>query len=330
MGLNHAIILKESRYFMPATMTHQLFAQTIIKLHPRFKNLSKEMFNIMMLATQGPDPFFFYGMHPFIKREDKKRVQHIGGRLHHEDPAKNLKALLDHAFNDSSKNKDIKVNYALGALMHYVLDRHVHAYVFSISGFYQEGQLSHPYNVYHSYSETLIDVAILKHKNEKVCKFHPKKNIQLPHHALEVIQELYQHTYPDLVMKEDFIKAARDMVSIYRTVYDRYGIKHALLKLLLGKNTQAFAASHPSKLSKKEVLADVLNLHQNLWVHPENNQFYKTTVIDMFEAATKDMLELLEHIEKDNLDLETYANNKSYDGMTIGEKMRYQSLRFPL
>lgn len=311
-------------------MTHQLFAQTVIKLHPRFKNLSPDMFKVLMLATQGPDPFFFYGMHPFIKREDKKRVQYIGSRLHHEDPAVNLKALLDRALNDASKNKEIKVHYALGALMHYVLDKHVHAYVFSISGFDQEGQLSHPYNVYHSYSETLIDVAILKHKNEKIVKFHPKKNIQLPHQTLEVIQELYEDTYPDFVMEEDFMKAAHDMVSIYRTVYDRYGIKHALLKLFLGKNAQAFAASHPRKLSKKEHLADVLNLQQKPWVHPENNQTYKTTVIEMFETAIKDMLELLDHIEKDNLDLETYAKKISYDGMTIGKKMKYQRLRFPL
>ena len=124
---------------MPATMTHQLFAQTIINLHPRFKNITDDMFKVLMLATQGPDPFFFYGMHPFIKRQDKKRVQGIGSKLHHEDPAKNLKDLLDHAFNDVSKDKDIKVNYALGALMHYVLDRHVHGYVFSISGFDEDG-----------------------------------------------------------------------------------------------------------------------------------------------------------------------------------------------
>lgn len=315
---------------MPATMTHQLFAQTIINLHPRFKNLSKDMFKIMMLATQGPDPFFFYGMHPLIKREDKKRVQSIGSRLHHEDPAKNLKLLLDYAYNDTSKNKDIKVNYALGALMHYVLDRHVHAYVFSISGFDQDGKLSHPFNVYHSYSETLIDVAILKYKNENVSKFHPKKNIDVRRHDLKVIQDLYHHSYPELVMKEDFMKAARDMVSIYRTVYDRFGIKHALLKLFLGKNAQAFAASHPRKLSKKEDLVDVLNLNKKGWVHPEHNTEENKTVIEMFEAATKDMLELLDHIEKDKLDLVTYAKNKSYDGMTIGKKMKYQSLRFPL
>ena len=315
---------------MPATMTHQLFAQTVIQLHPRFKNISKEMFKVLMLATQGPDPFFFYGMHPFIKREDKKRVQNIGNRLHHENPAKNLKSLLDHAFNDTSENKDIKINYALGALMHYVLDRHVHAYVFSISGFDQKGQLSYPYNVYHSYSETLIDVALLKYKKEKVSKFHPKKNIHLTKHVLSVIQDLYQKTYPELVMKEDFFKAAHDMVSIYRTVYDRFGIKHALLKLFLGKNAQAFAASHPRKLNKKEQLADVLNLHQKSWVHPEHNTSSKTTVLDMFEAATKDMLELLEQIDQDTLDLEAYAKNKSYDGMTIGKKMMYQSLRFPL
>lgn len=311
-------------------MTHQLFAQTIIKSHPRFKNLTKDIFKVLMLATQGPDPFFFYGMHPFIKRPEKKRIQFIGSRLHHEAPAKHLKTLLDNAFSDNSKDKNIKINYALGALMHYVLDRHVHAYVFSISGFDQEGQLSHPYNVYHSYSETLIDVAILKHKSEKVSNFHPKKNIDVSKHELEVIQDLYQKSYPELVQKDDFILSARDMVSIYQTVYDRFGIKHGLLRLLLGKNSQAFAASHPRKLSKKENHSDVLNLKKTPWVHPENNMVSETSVLDMFEAATKDMIELLQQIDQGNLDLESYAKNKSYDGMTIGKKMLYQSLRFPL
>jgi hypothetical protein len=315
---------------MPATMTHQLFAQTIINLHPRFKNITVDMFKVLMLATQGPDPFFFYGMHPFIKRQDKKRVQGIGSKLHHEDPAKNLKDLLDHAFNDVSKDKDIKVNYALGALMHYVLDRHVHGYVFSISGFDEDGQLSYPYNVYHSYCETLIDVALLKQKKERISKVHPKRNIHVRQHELNAIQDLYQQTYPELVQKDDFIHAAHDMVSIYRTVYDRLGIKHYVLKLLLGKHSQAFAASHPRKLNRKEVEVDVLNLSKKPWEHPEDQTRYHTSVLDMFDTAVNDMMTILDAIDQQQLDLKSYANNKSYDGMTIGKKMMYHSLRFPL
>jgi hypothetical protein len=315
---------------MPATMTHQLFAQTIIKIHPRFKNMSKEMFKVMMLATQGPDPFFFYGMHPLFKRQDKKRVQQIGSKLHHEDPAKNLKLLLDHAFGDTSPSKEIKVHYALGALMHYVLDRHVHAYVFSISGFDQEGQLSPPFNVYHSYSETLIDIELLKYKKERISKFHPKKNIDVKMIDLISIQQLYMDAYNHMVMQNDFKNAVHDMVSIYKTVFDRFGIKRFLLKVLLGKDAQAFAASHPRKLNKIEIQADVLNLNKTMWVHPENATEHKSTVIEMFEHAIKDMIKLLDDIEHQTLDLNAYAKNISYDGMTTGHQMKYQSLRFPL
>ena len=315
---------------LPATMTHQLFAQTIMKTEARFNNISKDMFKVMMLATQGPDPFFFYGMHPFKKREDKKRVQSIGSFLHHHDPANHLEILIQHAFKDTSQYKDTKIYYALGALMHYVLDRHVHAYVFSISGFDKSGQLTYPYNVYHSYCETLIDIALLNKKAQSVKYFHPKNNIDVKINDLIAIQQLYQASYKELVQDNDFIHATQDMITIYKTVYDRFGIKRVLLKTLLGKHSQAFAASHPKKLSKKEKAIDVLNEKGTLWQHPEHNQTYQTSVLQMFDGAISDMKKLLYDLDHNQLDLKTYANNISYDGITIRKKMKFQSLRFPL
>ncbi|MGB0345526.1 MAG: zinc dependent phospholipase C family protein [Acholeplasmataceae bacterium] len=315
---------------MPATMTHQLFAQAIIEEHAFFKDIHKNLFKVMMLATQGPDPFFFYGMHPFKKRKDTKRVQHIGSYLHHEDPAKHLGQLLKYAFAKKDKDQDITKHYAIGALMHYVLDRHVHAYVFSISGFDDEGNLSHPYNVYHSYCETLIDIEIKSYMSVSSKKLHPKKNIDISRHHTEVIQSLYQETYPNVIFKDDFIHAKEDMVAIYHTVYDRLGFKRALLKLFLGSNAHAFAAAHPRHLSKKEKKIDVLNLKHQSWVHPEDNSPHQSSVIDMFLEAKKDMLQLMDQILKGDFDLKSYCQNRSYDGMTIGKKMQYQSLRFPL
>jgi hypothetical protein len=315
---------------MPATMTHQLFAQTIIEEHAFFKDIHKDMFKVMMLATQGPDPFFFYGMHPFKKRKDAKRVQHIGSYLHHEDPAKNLSQLLKHAFSKKDQDQDIKRYYALGALMHYVLDRHVHAYVFSISGFDEKGHLSHPFNVYHSYCETLIDIEIKSYMSVSSTMLHPKKNIDTLRQHTEVIQSLYRATYPNLVLDNDFIHAKEDMVAIYHTVYDKIGLKRALFKLFLGSNAHAFATSHPRRSSKKEKKIDALNLKHQSWVHPEDNTSHKNSVIDMFLEAKKDMLQLMDQILKGDFDLHAYCQNRSYDGMTIGKKMRYQSLRFPL
>lgn len=315
---------------MPATMTHQIFAQEIMKEHAFFKDINKDMFKVMMLATQGPDPFFFYGMHPLKKRQDVNRIQQIGSYLHHEDPAKNLSQLLKHAFTNSNKDQEVRKYYALGALMHYVLDRHVHAYVFSISGFDEKGNLSHPFNVYHSYCETLIDIEIKSYMSVSSTKLHPKKNIDISRYHTEVIQSLYQATYPNLVLDNDFIHAKEDMVAIYHTVYDRLGLKRALLKLFLGSNAHAFAAAHPRHLSKKEKKIDVLNLKHRSWVHPEDNSPHQTSVIDMFLEAKNDMLLLMDQILKGDFDLKSYCQNRSYDGMSIGKKMQYQSLRFPL
>ena len=50
----------------------------------------------------------------------------------------------------------------------------------------------------------------------------------------------------------------------------------------------------------------------------------------MFDTAVNDMMTILDSIDQQQLDLKSYANNKSYDGMTIGKKMMYHSLRFPL
>ena len=81
---------------MPAILTHYTFA--------KFEGVNPERkhFGALVLGSQGPDPFFFYGMLPWKKREGSKVVNTFGSGLHKRE----LQAVLgefDHFFIVISK-----------------------------------------------------------------------------------------------------------------------------------------------------------------------------------------------------------------------------------
>ncbi len=92
---------------MPATMTHQLFAQTIIEEHPFFKDIHKDMFKVMMLATQGPDHFSFTGC-TLLKKKKMLNVSNILGVIFTMKILQNLSQLLKHAFSKRSRSRHLK------------------------------------------------------------------------------------------------------------------------------------------------------------------------------------------------------------------------------
>lgn len=309
---------------MPATMTHQMFAREVIK-QSKYPLLETHQ-SIMMLATQGPDPFFFYGMLPWKTPKDKNRIQGIGSFLHQQDPNKHLHMLLNKA---KESQNDMLIAYALGAIMHYVLDKHVHPYVFSKSGFDASGHLTKPYNIYHSHMETLMDVAMCKELNVSSDDVHPYKGIHIKDKALKDIDQLYMQTYKDMCQKHDYVKATKDMQSIYKVVYDRFGIKRTLLKILLGKQSHPFAISHPKRLRKEES-KDFLNLSKLPWRHPETGNASSESVIDLFNKALEEMSNIIHKFKDSTLDHTYHFGEISYDGMNKNQMMKYQTMMFPL
>jgi len=311
---------------MPATMTHQLFAKEIIELVKTTFPLLKKKEHLLMLATQGPDPFFFYQTLPWQHAKDAHKVRGIGSYLHHHKPAKQLKKLYDIA--KSMDDEDVYA-YMIGAIMHYILDKHVHPYVFSRSGFASNGMLTPPFNIYHSHMETLIDVALIQKKKVPAVSVHPARNIHLPKHTLKKIDTLYLKAYPDIVSEDDFLHAATDMHKVYSFLYDRFGIKRNLLRLFFGKASQAFASSHPKTLRSFEN-KDVLNVSHISWRHTETGDSSNEDVLQLFERAKEDMLHILSMIKEDHIDFEAWTQDINYDGLTSQGKHTYQTMMFPL
>ena len=148
---------------MPAVITHQVFAMEIINFFSDEFPALKDHKNLFMVANQGPDPFFFYSMLPWNNKQDKDRIRGLGSYFHSKSPGKNLKELYIYSLK---KNEEMQV-YALGAVLHYILDRKIHPYVYYRSGFDSKGDLTHPYDIFHSHLETLIDVEMLRIKGIK-------------------------------------------------------------------------------------------------------------------------------------------------------------------
>lgn len=309
---------------MPATMTHQMFALEVIKKSKSTFLLTHK--HILTLATQGPDPFFFYGMMPWHTPKDAKDIQYMGAYFHKNDPQKHLHALYKRA---CLKQNDTLKAYAIGAIMHYILDKHVHPYVFSKSGFDAMGKLSKPFIIYHSQLEVLMDVALLKHLSFRAKDVHPIKGIQIPKKNLDDIDELYSETYPEVCLRGWFKSSVKDMVSIYKFVYDGFGIKRNIFRLLFGKVGHAFVISHPVALKHKEN-KDVLNLSHVMWRHPETGESLSDSVLDLFERALDEMLLIIKHIESNTFDESYVLGDISYDGMHEGKVMTYQTMMFPI
>ena len=305
-------------------MTHQMFALEVIK---RSKSTFLSSYkHILTLATQGPDPFFFYGMLPWHTPKDALDIQKMGSYFHKNDPEKHLHALYEHAI---LKQSDTLKAYAIGAIMHYILDKHIHPYVFSKSGFDASGQLSKPYIIYHSQLEVLMDVALLKKLSYKAKDVHPVKGIHIKNQTLDAIDLLYSEAYRDVCKRGYFKSAVEDMVTIYRFVYDRFGIKRKLFKMIFGKTGRPFVISHPVSLKHKEN-KDVLNLTHVKWRHPETGVSYNESVLDLFEIALEEMLLIVKSIEANTFDKTYVLGDISYDGMHKNKVMTYQTMMFPM
>ena len=177
--------------------------------------------------------------------------------------------------------------------------------------------------------ETLMDVQLRHDKHIDAKHVNPYKNIHLKRKTLQKIDALYASTYKDLCQKNDYLKASLDMISIYQLVYDRYELKRFLLKTLLGKDSHPYAISHPKKLKGIEA-KDVLNLNHIPWRHPETGDDSSESVLDLFNKALKEMLDILDAIHNHAFNENYPLGIISYDGMHPNKTMTHQTMMFPL
>ena len=264
---------------MPAILTHYTFAKKAIpdELRPFQAAVN--------LGTQGPDTFMAYGTVPWRKRTEVKKVQGWGHVMHSLPVESVYLPMMDYAAKQPER--DLLYAYIEGILMHYSLDRLMHAYIFYRSGVDENGKLSGYYGWSHGAFEAILDKVLAKREGTygKLASC-----ILTPEDQVRAISKMWAACSPTPLDEDAFYLSYLDFVGAEKLLYTPHGFKRPLFRLL-GKYSTPWAQSHPLHISAFAPL-DVLNEARAEWLNPSTGEAHNESVDDLFEQALKDFAEV--------------------------------------
>lgn len=231
------------------------------------------LLRLFNFGCQGPD-FLFY--HNFLPWKKDKKMERLGGAMHSRACGP---MLLDMArYAEGRQPDDPLAVYVLGFLMHHVLDRNVHPYVFYRSGFRKWD---------HQRFEVAMDTLIVRKKlGLETWKTPVWKQFEvgreLSADIVAMLAEATARLYPELagaVRPDDWQQAYRDMVSAQKLFHDPGGLKRAL----------TFGRIEPFVYKRDTGATDYLNESHTEWRHPADRDIASTlSVWDMWDNALAD------------------------------------------
>lgn len=310
---------------MPSILTHYGFNKEIYNTQYPYLNNNEDAY---LLGAQGPDPFFFYGLVPFLSSKNGKVTRGYGSKLHKLDPKDVFEFFFEYA--NKSKEKDVLYSYILGAGLHYVLDRKVHPYVFYKTGFSDDKKMKRIYFVDHTLFETNMDVLLMNDRYREY-KLRPSKSIETDKNKVLNISEMYEKlskevVREDLITNKSFYNAYRHMITIEKCLYSPHSVKKKIVGVIL-KNTPLNTMMHP-KIVKDDEKIDYLNLKKNEWNDPATGVSFNKSIYDLIEEAKIDASEWVNIVNKAyegngvSEDLEKFTKKYIYDGYVLGNKMK--------
>ncbi|MFX3633046.1 MAG: zinc dependent phospholipase C family protein [Candidatus Pristimantibacillus sp.] len=288
---------------MPNVWTHFIFGQIVLdKLGEQdLIHLDKQR-RIFNMGCQGPD-FLLY--HRFLPWMRKSAMNRLGTEMHQINCGPVIMELLDSVKGRSAEvvQTDPSIIYAIGFVLHHVLDRHLHPFVFSRSGFCKWD---------HQRYEIMIDTLIArKLRGIETWKTPVWKEIAiggpLPAPILDAFQLIARNHYPELasqIRREDWNAANRDMIRAQRLFHDPTGIKRALT---IGQ-IEPF-------VFHREVLFDVLNEANLPWIDPTDKQIdHHDNAWTLWDQAMSDSISILRTILE-------WLRNTSNDLLSIEKQL---------
>ncbi|GMK47726.1 hypothetical protein PghCCS26_48560 [Paenibacillus glycanilyticus] len=264
---------------MPNVWAHLIFGQKVLdQLQESGLTASEPLRRLFYMGCQGPD-FLFY--HRFLPWQGQSPMIQLGSDMHNRDCGPVLMKLLDSVAGRSAEARqpDPAVVYALGFVLHHVLDRHMHPLVFSRSGFRKWD---------HQRYEVMMDTIIARRQwGIETWKTPVWRKIdiggRLPEAVVKAFQAITGSFYPELapvVREEDWNNAVRDMIRAQRLFHDPTSIKRSV----------TFGQIEPF-VFRKQVPYDVLNEAGTPWIDPsDKNLIRNETAWTLWNHAMEDAL----------------------------------------
>ena len=304
---------------MPAILTHYTFALSALPEE------DKAFQRIVNLGSQGPDTFMAYGTIPWIKRNDKKKVQEFGHAMHRIDVADTYYKMAEYA--KKSEHADLLFAFLDGLLMHYCVDRIMHAYIFYRSGVDENGKLTGYYGWSHGFFEAILDKVFAKERGtyQKLSKCILNDDEQV-----KECSKMWAACAPTPLGEDDYYLSYVDFVSAENMLWNPRGTKRPLFRLL-GKYSTPYSQAHPVDVKKFAPL-DITNKNHAEWKNPATGEAHNWSIDEMFDMALDDFKAVHQLIvrfrngEDIKQAMRDFTSNRDHEGGPVGVKKHIYDL----
>jgi hypothetical protein len=259
---------------MPNVWAHIQFGREVLEAVDERSRLDHSPWRTaFQLGCQGPD-FLFYDH--FLPWQSATSLNKLGSLMHNIHCGPFLLSLFEEIRAYPLEHP--AVAYALGFLLHHVLDRHLHPFVFSLSGFKKW---------HHQRFETAMDSVVLSVRagiHTGTTPVGPEVDTQgrLPGDIAEGFLRAVSIHYPILAEKITAMQldgAVAQFVAAQRIFFDPSGWKG---KLLFG---QIAPFSPPSRVPEW----DVLNTSRQPWIDPtDRTVVHRESAFELWDQALFD------------------------------------------
>lgn len=246
---------------MPNIWTHILFGQEILQRTGMEHWLKGETRSLFHLGCQGPDPLFY---HHFLPWQWDKRMNELGERMH-EDHCGDFLISMFRSLQGSGDGERALV-YACGFLLHHVLDRNAHPYIFARSGFKRWN---------HQRFEIILDsIAASRLAGITTWRMPVWKELWLaggmPAEVVRMLDALAAEYYPDAyegLTPAHWHDCYRQMITALKLFHDPYGVKRVITA---GK-------IEPFVYKRRVAALDYCNDSRGAWRDPVDREWVRST-----------------------------------------------------
>lgn len=271
---------------MPNVWAHLIFGQLVLdKLNESALLSSDEDKTIFNMGCQGPD-FLFY--HRFLPWQKGSAMNLLGTAMHNEQCGRALVELLDSVSDRKAcpGKADKSIIYALGFVLHHVLDRNMHPFVFSKSGFRKWD---------HQRYEIMMDTVIadklwgIETWITPVWRYIHTGG-RFPEPIVDAFEAIAASCYPRLaqdIKRGDWNDANRDFTRALRLFHDPTGFRRVL----------TFKRIEPFVFKRGQPSYDVMNDSEQPWIDPtDRGVYYRDSGWTLWDRALEDAAEVIKTV----------------------------------
>lgn len=274
---------------MPNYITHALCANDALQnfLFKDLKEVIQKNAQVYSMGSSGPDFIFYFRTFPWEDQSLNKEIHNIGQVIHtqkiNEFYQRAVELILE---EENAIDRDIKIAFLAGHLMHYALDTSAHPYVF-----YHSGEMKNETKYWHFRLESMIDTVMVKKiKDLSLSQIDAISMIDSSAEIRKVLSTFYAKVVKD-VHSLDFSTSIYEecfatMPKVAKWLFDPHTLKFHWVQAWERASNKDWVFSSHMVIGKIDKKHDVLNLKHQAWNHPcFLHETSTESFVDLYEKA---------------------------------------------